>query len=248
MRALTKGFIKRKNTSELIHGLVRLALPLIVFGFVSIGLSFLAYGVIFLSKWRVLWVKSRYWLINLKSNTVDIIVGLSFVSLMSNTDVLSDLHILAAFIGWTVLLRTKSKPLWMALQAVTAQFFGVLAIFYAFSPPSITVSVLGVWFVSYFSAVHVLNIGEGDVRSPLAHVWGLFSMQLAWVLSHWQIWYSFIPQIALILTVLFGSLTALLLLHRHNAASSQTLRQISVSAGIIIVAILILSDWQDKTI
>lgn len=248
MKALTNRFLINNSLSAAAHGLFKALLPIAVFLLVRLDLSYLAAGIVLVSKWRVMAVKSRYWLINIKSNMVDIIVGLSFVALMSKTGLTHGLILMAGYVVWTLILRVLTMPAGMASQAIVSQSIGVLAVLYGPTTPSLIGAVLGVWAVSYFSAVHVLNIGEGDVHSPIAHLWGLFAAQLAWVLGHWQIWYWFVPQTGLILTILFGSLSSLHLLHKHEAAGLSVLRQISVSTGIITLAIIVLSDWQDKTI
>src|SRR3984957_302108 len=71
--------------SHVLHLVLVVLLPIVVFIFVRIHFVQLAVAVIILSKWRMFAVRPRYWPANIRANAVDIIVGVSAVIFMSQT-------------------------------------------------------------------------------------------------------------------------------------------------------------------
>lgn len=223
-------------------------LPILAFALVSLNLSIVAVGLILLSKWRVLAVKSRYWGINLRSNIVDIFIGLSIVEFMSQVSLFPRLAWFGFYVLWVAYIKARSNQTGMIVQGVLAQAITISALIYNDPTQSLGSLTLGIWLVAFFSARHILSAFNEDHAPALAHVWALFAIQISWVLAHWQIWFWVVPQIVLLLTILLSVLSAIYGLHKHERLSAAVLRQISASTGIVIIAIIILSDWQDKTI
>ena len=90
---------KSRNTlSSFLHVLMNILLGV---GSISVtlisGSWILGIILVLISKWRIFAVRPRYWLLNLKSSLVDLIVGASFVVLayLSGTEILP-IHILLA--------------------------------------------------------------------------------------------------------------------------------------------------------
>ena len=76
--------IRIRPTSRLTivsHTILILLMPLLVMGLVLSKFTFGAIMIVLLAKWRMFAVKPRYWVTNLKSNLVDIFVGVSVVAL-----------------------------------------------------------------------------------------------------------------------------------------------------------------------
>lgn len=229
---------------------LKLMLPVLCLALVLSSLTVIAYSLVLVSKWRVLAVKSRYWVLNLRANMVDVIVSISIVSFMSyNSDSLQNLLIwFGVFVYWIVSLRNSSTYWGILSQAVLALGLGVSAIAYSDTLVPLWQLVVGSWFIGYFSARHVLSISEEHSSAILASIWAIFAGQLAWVLGHWQIWFSVIHQLVFVLVVLGLALSLLYTHDKDYGLKPEFIRLVSASTIIIMLSVLLLSDWQDKTI
>ena len=167
----------------------------------------LAIGLVLMSKWRVLAVRPRYWWANIQANAVDIIVGLSIVSLMYLPDASlvfqAGLSVLYAI--WLVVLKPLSKRHHMLLQAITAVAFGVTALFAVSYEWPVALVVLGMAVIGYSVARHFLYSHEEDQIVLLSGIWGLLFAELGWLAYHWTFAYTLpfftslkIPQVTLI--------------------------------------------------
>jgi hypothetical protein len=73
----------RSLISEITYYTLNIGLAMVIFVLSqTIQSPVLAIVLVLLSKWRVLAVRPRFWWTNLQANMVDIIVGVSIVSLM----------------------------------------------------------------------------------------------------------------------------------------------------------------------
>src|ERR1051326_6294486 len=73
--------------SHFIHLGLNILLPILAYVLVRIEFVPLAILLVLLAKWRIFAVRPRYWLVNIASNGVDILVGISLVLFMSSTTV-----------------------------------------------------------------------------------------------------------------------------------------------------------------
>lgn len=171
--------------------------------------------LVLLSKWRVFAVRPRYWIANIKANLVDFIVSLSAVSFLYVIDgstvagLISQIIITALYIGWLVVLKPKSSKKAIALQSGVALTTGVAALSMVTYAAPVSVFVVLVWIVAYFSARHVLVQYEDDHMTFFALVWAFLIAQISWIVYHWLIAYRLpgidgitIPQVAIIVALL----------------------------------------------
>ena len=69
----------------------------------------MAVVVLLLSKWRMLAVKPRHWLANVRANLVDITVGLAVIAFMSGTgSLITQLIWAGLYSAWLILLKPRS--------------------------------------------------------------------------------------------------------------------------------------------
>jgi hypothetical protein len=166
-----------------------------------------AFGLILLSKWRVLAVRPRFWFVNIQANLVDLIVGLSFVVLMytgyesdtsstQNSVILAGLAIL--YVCWLLFLKPRSKRGYVIAQAAAALFLGVTALYTVSFDWIASVVVIGMWLIGYATARHILSHYEESHIFFLSLVWGLFMAEIAWPAYHWTIAYGFLPQVSIV--------------------------------------------------
>lgn len=236
------------RVSGALHGLLRFVLPVLTLGLVLLDLEVVAFALAVLSKWRVLAVKSRYWGVNLRGNVVDTVVVLSLIAFMSSASMPWTLVWFGGHLLWVGYLKKKTTAYGMGAQGIIAQALGVSAVLQADRSISIAALTVAVWFIAYFSARHIMSAYGDDHSGMISHVWALFALQLAWVLGHWQVWYGGLHQLVIILTTLLTSVTLIYDFYKQERLNKSLLRQIVLSTLTILVAVIVLADWQDKTI
>jgi hypothetical protein len=239
----------QSGVSYAIHIALNVLLPIIVFSLIRLDLVIIAAVIVLLSKWRMLAVKPRYWVSNIRANLVDIFVGLSSVAFMAGTSKWYTQAVWAGlYIVWLVWLKQQSKPLAVTSQALIAQILALVAFYRAFPNGSILINMIAVWLICYAVARHFLSAFDESLVSIIANIWAWFGLVMAWTLGHWAIDYLFLPQIALILSILGYGLVALYYLHSKSKLTSSLKHQLLGVLAILLLIVIVFSDWQDKTV
>jgi len=188
-----KSSKRRSLLSELVYIILNIALAVAVLLVVrAIESPLPAFGLVLLSKWRVLAVRPRYWFANIQANMVDIIVSLSIVVLLyaASAELALQLFITALYIGWLLFIKPRSKRVFVAIQAGAAVFLGVTAMLsgtYDWIASSVVVMM---WIVGYSSARHVLGSYDDVHMSFYSLVWGLVFAEIGWLVYHWTFAYT----------------------------------------------------------
>ncbi len=199
--------------SEIVYIILNIGLAVSVFGLVYLfpDLPVLAYLLVVLSKWRVLSVRPRFWWDNFQANFLDLLLGVSVVTMLSSARefLVLQLVITGLYALWLVVLKPMTARLAIQAQAGVTQFVAITALLStAYVWPSWSV-VLCMWVIGYVSARHILVTYEEDDVTFLSLIWGLIVAELGWVAYHWTFAYSVgaadsifkIPQIAIIVTL-----------------------------------------------
>lgn len=232
-----------------LHFLFNALLPILVLLLVRLNFAYLAVVLVLLSKWRIIAVRPRYWLPNIRGNLVDIFVGLSIVAFMSGTTQLTtQVFWTVTYILWLVWLKPKSNPVAVMAQALIAQAVTLVAFYRAFPDSSLLLSVVVTWLICYSVARHFLGAFDEPLTRAITHIWAWFGACMAWILGHWVVEYLYLPQIALILTALGYGLATLYYLDNNQKLKDAVRRQLLTVMGIILLIIIVFSDWQDKTV
>lgn len=235
--------------SHFIHLGLNIILPILAYVLVRIDFVAIAILLVLLAKWRIFAVRPRYWLVNIASNGIDILVGISFVLLMSSTSAeWWQLFWAALYVGWLVWLKPKSDVLSVSAQAMVGQLLGLTVLYLKFGDASLSVLVLGAWAVTYLAARHFLTSFEEPRTSLLANVWAYFAASLAFILGHWLLFYGSVPQILIFLTTIGYGLAALYYLDASERLSERFKRQLLVIMGAILLIVIALSDWTGSTV
>lgn len=175
----------------------------------------LAFGLVLVSKWRVLAVRPRYWFANIRSNLIDIIVSISVVLhlyTINEANIDDDRKLLllggltALYIAWLLFLKPRSKRSYMAAQAGVAILVGVAALFTVSYNWPVSLVVMGMWLIGFAAARHVLSTYDDETHALFISLgWGVVFAEIGWVAYHWAIAYSLpfvtsflIPQVAII--------------------------------------------------
>lgn len=166
--------------------------------------------LVLVSKWRIFAVRRRYLWLNIKSNLVDLIVGLSVVILSYYTgSSLMPIHfiLMVGYVLWLLILKPMSSETANLAQSLIAVFLGISATTF------MTVTADSFWaastafLVGYAASRHVLAQTSDRDFTLTTLVCGLIFAEVAWMCHSWSIVYTFgawgirIPQVAMILTI-----------------------------------------------
>lgn len=166
--------------------------------------------LVLLSKWRVFAVRGRYLWLNIKSNLVDMIVGVSVVLLTYYAGAsLMPVDILLAifYCAWLLFIKPMSSEKATLAQSLIAVFLGMSAAAIMAANLDAIVIVLVAFLVGYAASRHVLVQSSDKDFTLTTLVCGLVFAEVAWLCQSWAIIYTFgesgirIPQIAIILTI-----------------------------------------------
>ncbi len=245
-----KNRLKPKSGfSHFIHLGLNALLPALVFVMVRMEFVPIAALLIVLSKWRMFAVRPRYWLANIRANSVDLIVGFSTVIFMSTTTSASwQLVWAASYAIWLIFIKPGSSIWKTSLQALLAQTAGLMALFMALGDASILILVSAAWVICYSAARHFFTGYEEQYTALYAHTWGYFAASLTWLLGHWLIYYNIIAQPTLLLTVLGFGLAALYYLEHTDRLSVAVRRNFVVMMVAIVLVVILLTNWSSETI
>ncbi|MEI6053772.1 MAG: hypothetical protein WCQ49_00190 [Candidatus Saccharibacteria bacterium] len=217
--------VKRRSfLSEAIYISLNVALAIGLMFIVRSTNSILpAFGLVLLSKWRVLAVRPRYWFANIQGDLVSLIIAVSYIFFLYSVNIASldvtktlitQLLLTVIYIAWLLLLRPQSKRHYVAAQSGVALFSGITTIYSISHGWPASLVVLLVWLVGYAVARHVLNNYDDEAHTTLLSLaWGLLLAEIGWLAYHWTIAYNLpilsnilLPQVSIIMLCL-GFLT-----------------------------------------
>lgn len=207
---------RRSFLSEAVYMILNIALAIALLVIIRYTGSIpLAFGLVLVSKWRVLAVRPRYWFANLRSNLIDFIVSISVVLHMYSINeaaigeqqklillgVLTLLYIL-----WLLIIKPRSKRSFVAAQAGIAVLAGVSALYMVSFNWPVSIVVLGTWLIGFAAARHVLSTYDDETHGLFISLgWGVAMAEIGWIAYHWTIAYSLpfitsflVPQVAII--------------------------------------------------
>lgn len=166
--------------------------------------------LVLVSKWRVFAVRGRYLWLNIKSNLVDIIVGVSVVLITyyaGATFLPVDALLAIFYCVWLLFIKPMSSEKATLVQSLIAVFLGMSAAATAAANLNALVVVLVAFLVGYAASRHVLVQSSDRDFTLTTLVCGLVFAEVAWLCQSWAIVYTFgasgirIPQVAIILTI-----------------------------------------------
>ncbi len=241
----------RSAISEAVYVILNVALAVVVLAVVVAVKSPLpAFAVVLLSKWRMLAVRPRFWFKNIRSNLVDIIVGLSVVALLyaASGALTVQLAITVLYVGWLLFIKPRSKRHYIAIQSGIATFLGVTALFsFTYDWPA-SIVILCMWLIGFATARHILSHYHEVERTFFAMIWGLIVAELGWLNYHWTFAYTLpgfsgleLSQTALVVVVLGFLAERVYDSYHRNEGSverNDVLLPIVFSASIILVILL----------
>ena len=227
-----------------LYKLLNFILPIGLLLLIQFGLTELAALLALFSKWRVFAVKPRHMAANLRSNSVDIIVKISTLAFMIDAATLTEQIVWTIwYVVWLTAIKPASTRKWMTFQASAAHFLGVSSVL-LFSNSLNTVIVLSViWLVALSSERHFISSYEEPKTQLISHLWALFVLQLAWVLSKWLLVYIFVPQLIFIVGVVGYTLASIYDANKQEKLKMSFLRQQASMSMAVIILIILIAEW-----
>lgn len=224
-------------------------LPLLVFLLVRWTFLPLALSLILLSKWRMFAVRPRFWTANVRSNAIDIIIGVSVLAFMAATgNELLQLMWAVLWAGWLIAIKPRADTLWVSLQAFIGFVAGLSAMFLVWDHQSLFVLVGGAGLLCFFAAHHFFYSFDEPYTRLLAYFWGFFGATLVWILGHWLLFYGPVAQATLLLSAIGLGLGSLYYLDHYDRLSLNIRRQVIFIMIAVLLVVLTFSDWGDKII
>lgn len=201
----------RNIASTLVHVFLNLLLGVgSVLITVLSGSPVLGLILVLVSKWRVFAVRVRFLWLNIKSNLVDLIVGISIVLLTyfaGPTFLPVDFVLMIIYSVWLLIIKPLSSENATLIQSLVAVFLGISAIAIGTAELNSIVITLLSFLIGYAASRHVLSQGSDKEFTLTTLICGLVFAEIAWLCHSWNIIYTFgntgirIPQIAIILTI-----------------------------------------------
>ena len=248
----SKKASKRFKVGDLLHLLLTLALPVMVFLLASQWeLYAIALVLVLLSKWRIFAVQPRFWWANIQANVIDVLVGVSVIGLMyqANNSVAFQAGWALFYAVWLVFIKPQSGNRMVAMQAAIGQALGLTALFWYADQVSDALVIAGAWAIAYSAARHLVSSYEEDLLVLLSAGWGLFVAEIAWLLNRWLIVYPishevFVPQITLVVLVAGYCAAHLYDYSKQGRLTSRQVQYVFGFGGLLLFLILtVFSRW-----
>jgi hypothetical protein len=237
------------NVSHSLHLVLVLVLPLAVFALVRLGFPQLALSLVVLSKWRMLAVKPRFWAANVRANAIDLMVSLSIVLFVLHTgNVWLQVLWTVLYAIWLLFIKPRSGVVMIMTQAFIGQFAALSALYLLWPDGPVYALALLSGLFCFMAARHFLDAFDEPYAKMLAYVWGYFGAALAWLLSHWLLFYLGLAQPTLLLATLGYGIAALYYLDHYDRLSKGVRRQFIFIMLAIVLVIIAFSDWGDKVV
>ncbi len=174
------------------------------------GSPLLGILLVLTSKWRIFAVRARYFMLNLKANLVDLIVGVSIVLLAyySGAAFLAvDFVLMGIYCVWLLVIKPMSSEKATMIQSAVAVFLGISAATFLTAGLNSTIMVILAFLIGYAASRHILIQSNDKDYLLTTLICGLVFAEIAWLSHAWGIVYTFgdtgirVPQVALILTI-----------------------------------------------
>lgn len=249
MKAFIDKLTPANGFSRLVHLGFNILLPLVVFVFVRIQFFQLALAIILLSKWRMIAVRPRFWLANMRANAIDIMVGVSLLIFMthSSSQLVQFLWVIM-YIVWLVGLKPASTVPMVSVQAMVGFLCGLMALFVGWPAGPSYGLVLLAGLICYLAARHFFDSFDEPYAKLLSYSWGYFGAALLWVLAKWLLFYGMVAQPVLLLVSIGYGLGALYYLDHLDRLSKNMQRQFIFIMVAIVFVVLLFSHWNNQIV
>ena len=238
-----------RGFSQFFHLFLQLLLPVLVFILVYLNFIQLAIVLIMISKWRMFAVKPRFWAANLQANALDIMVGISWAIFMNvSTNNLIKLSMVIGYIIWIIIIKPMTGELAASIQSLLGQFLGLTSLYLAWNNGPLWGLTLLTATVCYISARHFFDSFNEVYSKMLSFFWAYFGASLAWILGHWLVYYKFMSQPSLILTIVSYTIGSIYYFDNFNKLNKFIRWQFMILLIVLIMIISFFSGWTNKIV
>lgn len=235
--------------AHFLHIALVVVLPILVFILVRLDFAIIALVVIILSKWRMFAVRPRFWAANIRANAVDLMVGISTVLFMTHSDSLAVQGVWTLLYAcWLLFIKPARSVLMVTVQAFIAQFIALSALYLVWTDGPMAALTLISGLICFLAARHYFDAFDEPYARMLSYFWGYFGAAMAWLLSHWLLFYSSLAQPTLLLSTLGYGLAILYYLDHNDRLSKGVRQQFILVMVAVVLIVLAFSDWGDKVI
>lgn len=249
MRPLLRNLRPTKGVSSSLHRALLLVLPAALFVLVRLNLALPAAVIVVLGKWRMFAVRPRFWAANIRANAVDLMVGLSVVLFLVHYDsLLIQILLVVAYGVWLTVIKPGTDMLTVTLQAFIGQLAALSALYLTWADAPVYALTLLTGLFCFWAARHFLDAFDEPYAKMLSYVWGYFGAALAWLLSHWLLFYRGVALTTLLLSTLGYGIGVLYYLDHTDKLSKGLRRQFIFVMLAIVLVVLAFSDWGDKVV
>jgi len=190
MRPLVAKIKPTRGISALLHFGLLFIFPILLFILIRLNFIPLAFVLVGFSKWRMLAVRPRFWLANIRANSIDIIVGVASLIFMIKTGSMVWQFIWALIYAlWLMVLKPGSTVFYTSLQAAVGFLMGLMALYIAWPDAPLYWLVLITGTVCFLAARHFFESFDEAYARLLAYLWGYFGAAVMWLLGHLLIVY-----------------------------------------------------------
>jgi hypothetical protein len=247
---LLRAKATRTRVSNAVYIGLNVLLPVAILFLVRLDPPYLAFGLVILSKWRILALRPRFWWANIKANLADMMVGISAVGLiyLSGSSFMLQVILAVLYGVWLLAIKPRSGTHGVLLQAGIMQFVSIVTLFhYSVLLPELFV-LLSCWLIGYVSARHVVSNYEEKYIEMLSVMWGLFVLEISWVMYRWTNVYNLglpikIPQIALMMLVIGFCAARMYDFSKTQKLTKSMLRGTVLFGAVLLAVILFFSSW-----
>lgn len=249
MRSALRKLKPAGGIAHFLHLALVFVLPAAVFLLIRLEFIALAFLLIILAKWRVFAVHPRFWAANLRANAVDLMVGLSAVIFMVNSgSLLFQTFWALVYAIWLLLIKPGTSIAMVTLQACLAQLAALTALYLVWTDGPVYGLTLLTGLICFLAARHFFDTFDEPYARMLSYIWGYFGAALAWLLSHWLLYYHGVAQPTLLLSALGYGLAVLYYLDHNDRLGKAARRQFIFIMIAIVLVVLAFSDWGDKVV
>lgn len=224
---LLKSHKRKSRLSEIAYVILNVGFALALLMAVVLSQPiWLAITILLLSKWRILAVRPRFWFMNIVSNMVDIIVGLSFVVMLYSTGgvFILQMALTITYVVWLLLIKPRSSRKFVSVQAGIAVFAGITALSIVSYDWDVLFFVVGMWLIGYMSARHLLSAYTEPYTVTYSLIVGAIFAEMGWIGFHWLVAYPIpgfggiqLSQLALFVTLIcFVAERTYVCVHEHG--------------------------------
>jgi hypothetical protein len=213
------------------------------------NLSIVAAVIVVLSKWRMFAVRPRFWAANIRANAVDLMAGLSVVLFMVHYEsLLLQILLVVAYGVWLTAIKPGTDMLTVTIQAFIGQLAALSALYLTWADGPVWALTLLTGLFCFWTARHFLDAFDEPYAKMLSYVWGYFGAALAWLLSHWLLFYRGVALPTLLLSTLGYGIAVLYYLDHTGKLNKSLRRQFIFVMLAIVLVVLAFSDWGDKVV